>query len=149
MRAHGSKDALFAAAMAVPEQGTLALARALDAPRDQVGKYLVRAFLELWVDPVTSAPLMATFRSAVTNEQAAAALRAFVRIRLVEQFEPRFPDLPDLPLRVTLVSTSLVGVIVGRQIVQIESLTTASIDSIAALLAPAVQQILFGEDIAT
>ncbi|PZF09992.1 TetR/AcrR family transcriptional regulator [Curtobacterium sp. MCPF17_011] len=142
MRFYGSKDDLFAAAMVIPPDAAQAFSEALDGPLDGIGDRLVRAFLRLWTDEDAAAPLLATFRSAVTNEQAAAQLRAFIRARLLEVFVPRFPDVVDAPLRATLASSTLLGVVVGRQIVGIDALVDAEFEDIVAILAPVVQQIL-------
>jgi len=142
MRFHGSKDALFAAAMAVPPEAAATLAEALDGPSADVGERLVRAFLRLWSDADTSPAMLAMFRSAVTNEQAAANLREFIRARVLEVFLPRFPDVPDAALRATLVSSMLLGVVVGRQIVAVHELVAAGFEEIVTLLAPLVQQML-------
>lgn len=143
MRFFGSKDGLFAAAMVIPPDAAEALTDALDGPADDLGERLVRAFLQLWTDPDTAPPLLATFRSAVTNERAAGELRAFLRARVLEAFVPRFPDVPDAPLRATLAASTLLGVVVGRQIVAIEALADAEFEEIVAILAPMVQNILF------
>lgn len=142
MRFYGSKDDLFAAAMVIPPETAQVLSGALDGPVEEIGERLVRAFLGLWTDDDAAAPLLATFRSAVTNEQAAVQLRGFIRARLLEVFVPRFPDVEDAPLRATLVSSTLLGVVVGRQIVGIDALVDAEFEEIVAILAPLVQQIL-------
>ncbi|MBT2502119.1 TetR family transcriptional regulator [Curtobacterium sp. ISL-83] len=142
IRFHGSKDALFAAAMALPPEAATMLTDALEGSRDEVGERMVRAFLRLWTDPATAEPMLVMFRSAVTNEQAAASLRSFIRARVLSVFLPRFPEVADGPLRATLASSMLLGVVVGRQIVGIESLVDADHEELVALLAPAVQRVL-------
>ncbi|MBF4585658.1 MULTISPECIES: TetR family transcriptional regulator [unclassified Curtobacterium] len=142
MRAYGSKDELFAASMAMPSEAAAVLSSALDGPANGIGERFVSAFLGLWTAPATSGPLLATFRSAVTNEQAATHLRAFVRGRVLEAYAPHFPDVPDAALRATLVSSMLIGVVVGRQVVGIDALVDAEPDDIVTMLAPVVQSIL-------
>lgn len=142
MRFYGSKNDLFAAVMVIPHDTAQALTDALDGPVEGIGERLVRAFLGLWTDDEAAAPMLATFRSAVTNEQAAAHLRAFIRARLLEVFVPRFPGVEDAPLRATLATTMMLGVVVGRQIIGIDALTDAEFEDIVRLLAPLVQQTL-------
>ncbi|ROS75192.1 TetR family transcriptional regulator [Curtobacterium sp. PhB130] len=145
MRLFGSKDDLFAAAMVMPAEAATALSGALEGPADGVGERLTRAFLELWTAPASSGPLLATFRSAVTNEQAAAHLRAFIRGRVLEAYVPHFPDVPDAALRATLVSSMLIGVVVGRQVVGIDAMVDADFESIVGMIAPLMQAVLTAE----
>ncbi|ROP74513.1 TetR family transcriptional regulator [Curtobacterium sp. PhB115] len=145
VRSYGSKDDLFAAAMAMPPETAVALAEALDGPVEGLGERLVRAFLRMWTAPESSGALLATFRSAVTNERAAENLRAFIRARVLEVYAPRFPNLPDAALRATLASSMLIGVVVGRQVVGIDALVDAEFEDIVALVAPSVQTILVTE----
>lgn len=142
MRFYGSKADLFAAAMAMPSEAVAALTRALEGHAVGLGERLVRAFLGMWTAPASSGPLLATFRSAVTNEQAADALRTFIRGRILELYAPRFPDVPDAALRATLASSMLIGIVIGRQIVGIDALVDADFEEIVQLVAPLVQSIL-------
>jgi AcrR family transcriptional regulator len=142
MRFFGSKDGLFSAAMVIPEEGQEALARALDGPGDAVGDRLVRAFLQLFIETATATPMLAIVRSAVTNEQAAEQLRTFIRARVLEVFAPRFPGVADAPLRATLAASALLGIVISREVVQVDALRDADFETIVAVTAPLIQGVL-------
>jgi hypothetical protein len=79
-------------------------------------------------------------RSAITTEQATAQLREFIEARLITGAES--PDDPAARLRVGLVSSMLVGVIVGRRLVQVPTLAEAELETLVGLISPAVQTLL-------
>ncbi|MFJ8864013.1 hypothetical protein ACIRD8_37170, partial [Streptomyces sp. NPDC102451] len=101
-----------------------------------------RAFIEVWeVDARTSEPLMAMLRGAIVNEQANTQLREFLQERLlVDAIASRAVD--GATLRAGIVSSMLVGLMVGRGIVGVPTLTGAERETLVALVGPAVQSVL-------
>lgn len=145
MQFYGSKDELFAAAMALPPEALNRLAQAFDGPATTLGERVTGAFLDLWLgDPGTSEPLVAMLRSAVSNEQAAASLQGFIQARLMDRIVPRLPSAEDAALRAGLASAMLVGVVVGRGIVKVPLLAEAESRTVVRLVAPAIQRTLEG-----
>ena len=143
MRFFGSKDELFAAVMSITPHAVSRIAAAFDGPADSLGERLTRAYLEVWEgEPQDSEALLAALRRAVASEQAAAQLREFVQARLMKSISPQLADDPDMLTRLALASSMLIGVIVGRRIIQIPSLASEEAESLIARLAPAVQVIL-------
>jgi hypothetical protein len=119
------------------------MGRAFDGPEDALGERLTRAYLELWEgDPEDSEPLLAMLRSTITNEQAAEQLREFLQARLLEGIESRLRKDPTAAVRAGLASTMLIGVSVGRRIVQVPILVDEDRETIIALVAPAIQAVL-------
>jgi AcrR family transcriptional regulator len=143
MQFFGSKDELFAAVMSITPHAVSRIASAFGGPVDSLGERLTRAYLEVWEgEPQDSEALLAALRRAIASEQAAAQLREFVQARLMESISPQLGGDPDMLARLALASSMLIGVIVGRRIVQIPSLAREDADSLIARLAPAVQVIL-------
>ena len=60
----------------------------------------------------------------------------------MESISPQLGGDPDMLARLALASSMLIGVIVGRRIVQIPALASEEAESLIALVAPAVQVIL-------
>jgi len=89
---YGSKDDLFAAAVALPIDPNLLPAVVAGDPAG-VGERFVRFYLGLWEDPTIGPTLLAVFRSAVSHDRAAALLREFVSARLLQRARPVTLDL--------------------------------------------------------
>ncbi|MFC7485647.1 TetR family transcriptional regulator [Knoellia sp. CPCC 206453] len=141
MQFFGSKDELFAAAMAIPASALERFNTAYEGPDEHLGERLVRASLLAWEgSPEDSEPLMAMLRGAVANESASEQLRDFLQSRLRHGTKGHADD--DAALRAGLASTMLVGVIVGRRVIGVPTLAAADPEKLVALLGPAIQQIL-------
>lgn len=141
MQFFGSKNDLFAAVMHIPAEALEGLSTVFEVRDSQLGERVVRAFLHAWEgDEAQSAPLMATLRGAVVNEQARAQLRDFIQSRLLAGFRE---DLgPDATLRAGLASALLVGIIVSRRIIGVPLLVEAQTDELVSIVGPAIQEIL-------
>lgn len=138
-----SKNELFAAVMSVPADALARFSGAFEGADDGLGERVVRAFLEVWEEDVRSSePLMAMLRGAIANDQANEQLRGFLQERLlVGALASRSAD-DDLTLRVGVVSSMLVGLVVGRRVVGVPTLTGAEREQLIALVGPAVQSVL-------
>jgi AcrR family transcriptional regulator len=137
-----SKGELFAAVMSVPPEALTRFSAAFEGADDRLGERVVRAFLEVWEGEASSSePLMAMLRGAIVNDQANDQLREFIEERLlVDGVASRAGA--DATLRAGVVSSMLVGLVVGRGIVGVPTLTEADRDTLVALVGPAVQSVL-------
>ncbi|HLZ26757.1 MAG TPA: TetR family transcriptional regulator [Chloroflexota bacterium] len=137
MHFFGSKNGLFQAAVGWPfDPGPFTAQIAEDGP-DGVAARLARAFLAVWDEPTTRAPLLAVFRSAMTQEAAALLLREF----LVRQIFARIAGLVDGPhadLRANLAAAHLIGVAVLRYVLRVEPIASADIEALVAHLTPSL-----------
>jgi len=142
MQFFGSKDELFAAVMAVPPEALTRFSTAFEGSDDGLGERVVRAFLDIWeADTPSAAPLMAMLRGAIVNDRASAQLREFLQERLlVAAVASR--DLDDATLRAGIVSSMLVGLVVGRGVVGVPTLAGADRETLIALVGPAVHSVL-------
>ncbi|CAA9246325.1 MAG: Transcriptional regulator, AcrR family [uncultured Blastococcus sp.] len=140
----GSKDKLFLAAIEAPANPADLLPEVLAGGRDDLGRNVVRMLLRVWDGPMQPAAL-ALLRSAISNEWTAKLLREF----LVTQVLRRVVGTLDLPVRErevrgALVASQLIGLVVGRYVLQVEPLATASPEWLAATIGPNVQRYLTG-----
>ncbi|MCX5535800.1 TetR family transcriptional regulator [Streptomyces sp. NBC_00006] len=137
-----SKNELFAAVMSVPAEALTRFSDAFEGPDEGLGERVVRAFLDVWeVDAASSEPLMAMLRGAIANDQANDQLREFLEERLlVDAITSR--DIDDATLRAGVVSSMLVGLVVGRRVVGVPTLTGAEREKLITLVGPAVQSVL-------
>ena len=141
----GNKDKLFLAAIHAPADPADLLPEALAADRDELGAAVVRTLLRVWEGPMQAAGL-ALVRSAVGNEWTARLLREF----LVTQVLRRVMATLDLPraeqdARGALVATQLIGIVMGRYVLKVEPLASASPESLVAGIGPSVQRYLTGD----
>ena len=143
MQFFGSKEELFGAVMSFSPASLSRMSRAFAGPEDGLGERLTRAYLELWEgDPDDSEPLLAMLRSTITNERAAEQLREFIQARLLDGIGPRLREDPHAAVRAGLASTMLIGVIVGRRIIQVPTLVDEERETIIAVVAPAIHAVL-------
>lgn len=141
MQFFGSKDELFAAVVAIPDAALQHFSTVFESPDEKLGERVVRAFLQAWEGaPEESEPLMAMLRGAIVNEQARGLLGQFIQSRLVAGTSGR--GGPDARLRAGLAASLLVGVVTGRRIVGVPDLVQADLESIVAIVAPAIQSVL-------
>jgi AcrR family transcriptional regulator len=139
----GTKEQVFDAAIEVSFEPALALPDMIAEGPEGIGERLARHFLGVWEDPVHRAPLLATVRSAMTHDTAAALLRGFVLRRLLTRVAAGL-DVPDPELRAELASAQMVGVVILRYVIKVEPLATADIEEIVAMVAPTLQGYLAG-----
>ena len=140
MQFFGSKEELFREVMAITPSALSRIADAFDGPQDSLGERVTRAFLEVWDgEPKDSEPFIAMLRAAISNEQASAQLRDLIQSRVVHDLASRDPDMR---VRVEIVSSMLIGVVVGRHIVHVAAIVDQDRESLIQMIAPAVQAIL-------
>lgn len=121
-----SKDGLFAAALDLPGDLASRVIRSAVGDAESAAHGLVSTYLSLWEDPATAAPLMAMFRSAATNDQAAGLVREFLTSRLSDDRG----SLPRSPETLALAAAQLLGVAVARYMVRTEPLATMPLDEV-------------------
>lgn len=143
MQFFGSKNELFAAVMSISPDALARFSTAFDGSGDDLGERVVRAFLEAWEgSPEESEPLMAMLRAGVVNEQAGTQLRDFIQARLIDGAGASPSDRQDAALRAGLVSSMLVGIVVGRRLVGVPILAEADVETLVTVVAPAIQSVL-------
>jgi len=143
MHFYGSKHALFAAAMEWPFDPEQTLPQLLEGGTAQTGERLARLFIETWDREASRNTLIALLRSATTNEEAAALLREFLTVELLEPLAARLRR-PDARLRASLVSSQLIGAGIARYVIKIEPLATADPETVIAQLGATIQRLLTG-----
>jgi AcrR family transcriptional regulator len=142
MQYFGSKDDLFASVMDLGPNTMSRLSEAFNGPIDSIGERVTRAFLEIWDgDPLVSQPLQALLRAAIGNAQATVQLRSLIQKRVIDDLSPRLRE-GDMAIRIEIASSMLVGVVVGRQLVQIEALVEQDREALIRYIAPSIQAIL-------
>lgn len=140
---YGSKDDLFAATLSFPLDALSRVAAAVSGDPDHLGQRVVTAYLGLWEDPITAAPLLAAVRTAVSSAGGAALLQEFLRTRMLSIFTPVLDDRADL--RAMLAGSHMLGTAIARYVLRFEPLASLDRDVLIATLAPTVQRYLTGD----
>jgi AcrR family transcriptional regulator len=139
----GSKDDLFLAALEIPIDPRTVVPEVLGHGVDGAGERLLRVFLAVWENPQARLPLIALVRASLGEAGAVNLLRDGM-LRMV--FGPVAAMLPgDRPeRRVGLVASQLIGLAVGRYVLELEPLASMTPDEVVATVAPTVQRYLDG-----
>jgi AcrR family transcriptional regulator len=140
----GSKEQLFGAALQLPVEPGEVLRRVIVQDVNDMGPTMVRSFLDAWEPEESRSPLVATLRSAMTNETAMKMVREYLERRV---FGPITQALgaPDAELRATLMGSQFIGLAMVRYIARIEPLASASVDELVAAIGPSMQRYLTGD----
>ncbi|HEY3686721.1 MAG TPA: TetR family transcriptional regulator [Streptosporangiaceae bacterium] len=137
----GNKEQVFVAAMAVPFNPAEAIPRVLEGPQEEFGERLVRFFLSVWDAPDSRSAFLGLVRSAMTNDQAAAMFREFLRQALLGRVAA---TLGVSPLRAEAAMSHMIGVVLLRYVLRVEPLATLDEEELVRLIAPSIQRYLAG-----
>jgi AcrR family transcriptional regulator len=133
MRHFGSKERLFAAAasfdLQLPDLSAL--------PRNRLGAGLVAHFLHRWEGDDT---LKALLRAAVSNQAAAARLRAILDKQLVPALAPLFPTRAVAATRAGLVASQMLGLAMTRYLLRLPPVVALDHASVIEWLGPTIQR---------
>jgi AcrR family transcriptional regulator len=140
----GSKDGLFAAAMALTFNPAQLVDDLLSEGIDGLGERLVRTVLRTLDDPRTGSPWLALMRSAATHERAAAVLRGFVEREMLGRLAAAI-DASHPELRAALAGSQMVGLTMARYVVRIEPIAGAEPEALVAAIGPTLQRYLTGD----
>ncbi|MEU6573930.1 TetR family transcriptional regulator [Streptomyces sp. NPDC046805] len=135
MRYYGSKEGLFAAAVAVD----LRLPELAALPREEIGRALVSHFLDLWEE---NGELTAVLRVGVTNQAGAERVQGIFRDQLLPVARQACPDPEQVPARAALCASQMLGLALTRYVLRLPSVVALAREEIVAWLAPTVQRYL-------
>ncbi|CAL9423170.1 hypothetical protein SUDANB58_01891 [Streptomyces sp. enrichment culture] len=136
MRYYGSKEGLFAAAVAVD----LRLPELSPLPRHEVGHALVTHFLDLWER--NNEVLTALLRVGVTNRAGAERMQGVFRDQLLPVARQACPDPEQAPARAALVASQLLGLALTRYVLRLPPAVALAREEVVAWLAPTLQRYL-------
>lgn len=140
----GSKNGVFAAAMALPFDPHK-LGQAVFGPGiEGAGERLCRVFIELWESDEYGKQLRGVVRAAVSDASAATTLRSFLQARMLG-LPATFLNIDRPEERMTLVGSHLVGMAFARYILGVEPLASMPKDALVHAIAPAIQHYLEGD----
>lgn len=140
----GTKQQLFAAAIALPVDPMTVIGPLRETPIEELGLRLPSLLLSLW-DSELGAGLIATLRSILAGADVSLA-RTFFREVVVVELAARVDNPPGTGIiRAEFVATQLVGVVMARYILKLEPFASLPAEQIAKTIAPNLQRYLTGE----
>lgn len=140
---YGSKEQLFAAAMSLPVDLTVAIPALLAGGVEGLGERVVGFFLAAAETGGEQNTLLALLRSAASHERSATMVREFVTQAVLGPVAASL-DRPDPELRANLIGSQLIGLAVIRYVLKMEPLASADRRTIVVAVAPTIQRYLTG-----
>jgi AcrR family transcriptional regulator len=137
----GSKHALFSSVVDLPFAPELLIASITDGPIEERGARLAQFVVNLMKDPQYGVAFTALVRAASSEPEAA----HLIRERLArEVFLPlaRKLRIDNAEVRAAITATQTIGLVMCRQIIQIDALTALTDDEIVDLVGPTLQRYL-------
>jgi AcrR family transcriptional regulator len=140
----GNKRGLFIEAMALPANPA-DLVEGLLAEGDpaDLGERMIRTMLGVWDDEERRGPIVALFRSAMSDDQAATMIREFAAIEILGRIV-RAANEDRQELRMNLLATQVFGLLTLRYIIKLEPLASADPEVVIATVGPTFQRYLTG-----
>ena len=139
MRYFGGKADLFVAATDID----LRIPDLSDAPADEHGERLVEHFLAHWDEGTPEGEvLMILLRSATTDADAAASMRALFARQLVPALRPLVADESELPQRAGLVASQMLGLALTRSVLALPPVAAMPPDALVANAGATIQRYL-------
>ncbi|GAB3944916.1 TetR family transcriptional regulator [Kribbella albertanoniae] len=138
-----SKDELFIEAMALPADPRQIATIIIDGPRDEIGRRIATVFLRVWESPDGQQRMRAIVRSIAGSEEVARLMREGITQLLLQPVSDAL-DVPDAPLRVSLVAAQLMGLAMIRYLLELEPVASADLQTLVDRLAPVLQHHLTG-----
>ena len=140
-RYFGSKDRVLVAALSVDMRPAERIPDLMAGDPDALGERRVGYFLNVWEGSESGEVLVAMLRAAATSERAATLLREFIGSQVLSRVADAL-GVEDAQLRVTLMSSQLIGIAMLRYILRYEPLASAPAETVVAAYAPTLQRYL-------
>lgn len=134
----GSKEKLFAAAMKLPFDPATAVPELAAPGLEGMGERLTRATLDALADEDSREDLLVLFKAGSSTTKATAGLRTFIEQSMIDRLV-RYIGVPDARLRVSLISSYLIGVAANRYITRLEPLASMPEEDLVRIVSPTIQ----------
>lgn len=140
----GSKQGLFTHSVELPLPPEVILERVFAGGHEGVAERAAGLFVAILEDPVPRNALTALLRAAVTEPEAADAIREAISLRLLMPLAERVGGA-NPGLRASLMASQLVGLAMARHVVAIGPLAAASRAELVRALTPVLDHYLRGD----
>lgn len=138
---YDSKEELFAAAMRLPYDPATAIPALLAPGLDGMGERLVRLTFATFSDDQIAKDLDSIVKAGGGANRWANAMSEYIELGVVDRVVASL-GLPDVRLRVALISSYLMGIAAGRYVAKLPPLDTADEELIVRVVGPTIQSLL-------
>jgi AcrR family transcriptional regulator len=139
-----SKQQLFLATVALPLGLPGIVEEVAAGGRDDLGERLVRTVLGVW-DSELQPSLVAAVRTALTDPALTRSVGEFLTLEVVGHVLPRDKLSPEeADRRAGLVASQILGLVIGRYVLQLPVLANRKTEDLVAEVGPTVQHYLDG-----
>lgn len=139
MHYFGSKEQLFAASLELPVNPATVMRQVFEATDCDVGETLIRTVLAVWDADVGGGQFVAALRSATSVGPISETVREFIHRSILQTIADALEG-PSADLRASLIASQLVGLLVGRYMLQFPALVEASVDELASRVGPTIDR---------
>jgi AcrR family transcriptional regulator len=136
----GSKNDLFVASLRLPVNPADAIDELLVEGTRDLGRRLLTRMLQVWDNPASGGPLISVMRSASAQPQ---MMREFIEGQVLARLTPAL-DGPDAERRAAAVASQVLGLVLGRYVLGLAPLASATPDDLVELFAPTLQRYIDG-----
>jgi len=133
-----SKQELFIESMLPLFDGPKLLQKALDGPDDEIGLRLAKLLIFLISNGKTKSLMIGIIRSSTTDVRAAKMMNRFITQNVASILKMRL-KVKDSGIISNLIGSQFVGLVMAREIIKIEPLSSLSEDELIKYLAPKLQ----------
>jgi AcrR family transcriptional regulator len=138
MHYFGTKEQLFAASLDLPVNPATIIRQVFEENRTGTGEAVVRTLLTVW-DADSGSQLIVALRSATAVGSVHAMVREFIHQSILSALADSI-DGEDSALRASLIASQIIGLLLGRYVLQFPELTTASVDELARAIGPGLDR---------
>ena len=138
MHYFGSKEQLFAASLDLPVNPAMVIRQVFEENQTDTGEAIVRTLLTVW-DTDSGSQLVAALRSATAVEPVHEMVREFIHQSILRAIADSIEG-EDSALHASLIGSQLVGLLIGRYVLQFPELVTASVDQLARSIGPGLDR---------
>ncbi|MEE3064983.1 MAG: TetR family transcriptional regulator [Actinomycetota bacterium] len=139
----GSKRGLFSAALSLPANPLELLRDALDGDVDALAERVLRRLLTTWDHPTSGPPLRALMTAATSQENFNVLVSEAASADICDAVASRLGG-PDAEARAAVFTTQTLGLVFSRYVLRVEPIASWPMDTVVAVIAPRLQQVLSG-----
>jgi AcrR family transcriptional regulator len=140
----GSKKQLFLESVELPIDPATVFERLFEPGPESVGERAAEIIVAVLEDPTTQRVMVGLIRAAASEPEAAQLVREILTERMLTPLAERVGgDRPEL--RASLMASQVVGLAMGRHVVELDALATVSREQLVRAVAPVFDHYLTGE----
>lgn len=144
MHYFGSKEELFTRTLDIPISPAMVMRRVFSESPGAVGETLVLTMLTYWDDAGLTGSFVSVLRSVTGEGPVHDLVVEFIESTILDALTDAL-DGPDAALRASLIGSQLVGLLVGRYLLELDELVHASPETLANRVGPVIDHYAFGK----